>query len=202
MRCPLSTSPRRICPFHRYLSGYRCVARSLPLRRASALSTAICTATGALPVLYLSDTHLPFPATGALPALYLSNACLSFHRHLSCYTFIVRALLLRRAFLLSTTRLQVRCLLSTTDAHLPFPPLSVELQLPWTLSTSLTRISPFHRWLSDNRPSTSFRSTTPFPTAGFPVRGSFSPLHLMFISLLTPFPKRVPLKHVQLQRRK
>ena len=29
--CQLSTSPSRICTFHRYLSGHRCVASSLPL---------------------------------------------------------------------------------------------------------------------------------------------------------------------------
>ena len=123
-----------------------------------------------------------------------------FHRHLSCYRCVARSLLLRCALLLSTTWLQVRCLLSTTGAHLPFPPLSVEQQVPCTLSTSHTHISPFHCWLFNNRLSASFQSTTPFLTAGYPVRGSFSPLHLMFISLLTPFPKRVRLKHVPLQR--
>ena len=125
----------------------------------------------------------PFPATGALPALYLSDARLSFPP--------------------PSVLLQVRCSLSTSpmrispfhhpakgalpafylsNAHLPFPPLSVELQVPCTLSTSLTRISPFHRWLFGNRPSASLRSTTRFPTARFPVKGSFSHLHLMCIS--------------------
>ena len=78
VHCSLSVSPTRISPFHRYLSDYRCVSRSLPLRRASALSTARCPATGTLSFLYLSDTRLPFPASGALPALYLSDARLSF----------------------------------------------------------------------------------------------------------------------------
>ena len=121
VRCSLSASPTRISPFCRNLSSYRCVPRSLRLRRASLLSTAICPATGALPVLYLSDAHLPFqllasyPATGALPALYLSDVHLffpppsvllqvhctlstspmrisPFHRYLSCYRCIARSL--------------------------------------------------------------------------------------------------------------
>ena len=187
--------PRSLCPlsfsYHRLprnlnfnQSGYKYGARSLALGRASLLSTAIFSAIGALPILYLSDTHLPFQATGALPTLYLSDS--------------------RPSFPPPSVLLQVRCSLSSSpmrislfphqatgalpafylpDAHLPFPALSVELQVPCTLSTSLTRITPFHRWLSGNRPSAALRSTTRFPTAGFPVKGSFSPPHLMCISL-------------------
>ena len=46
VRCLIFSSRTRVSPFYRCLSGFRCVARSLPLRRASLLSTAICPATG------------------------------------------------------------------------------------------------------------------------------------------------------------
>ena len=74
VRCSLSASPTRISPFHCSLSGYRCVARSPPLRRASPLSTASCLATGLLLALYLSDAHLHF------------------HRYLTSYRCIARSL--------------------------------------------------------------------------------------------------------------
>ena len=58
--CSLSTSPTRISPFRRYLSCYRYISCSLPLRRASLLSAATCPAIGALLALCLSDAHLSF----------------------------------------------------------------------------------------------------------------------------------------------
>ena len=148
--CPFSTSLTRISPFYRCLSGFRCIAHSLPLRHASLFSAAICLATGVLPVLYLSDAHLPFPplATGALPALYLSDAHLPFPS-LFLATGALPALYLYGAhppFSPLAVPLQVHCPFSTSDMHLPFPATGA-----CPFSMILTHISPYHRYLSGYR---------------------------------------------------
>ena len=71
VRCPLASSQTCISPFNCSLSGYRCIARSLHLWRASLLTTAICPATGALLAHCLSDAHLSFP----LLSLWLQVHC-------------------------------------------------------------------------------------------------------------------------------
>lgn len=138
--------------FHCYLFGYRCIARSLHLRRPSPLVTSIYTATGALPALsillirsppsttiypttgaltalFLSRTHIPvvtakYTATGALPARYLLRTRISrFHRYLNGYRCSARSPPL-------------------SDAHLPIPLPPTRLQVLRPLSTSLGCASP------------------------------------------------------------
>ena len=95
-----------------------------------------------------------------------------FHRHLSCYRCIARYLLLQRASLLFTAIFPARGALPVlylSDTRLPFPatgalptlylsyarlsfpPPSVLLLVRCSLSTSLTRMSPFHGYLSGYR---------------------------------------------------
>ena len=94
--CPLSFSYHRPpCNLNFYQSGYKYGARSFALGPAS-LSTAICPATGVLPVLYISGAHLSL-----LPlSVWLQVRCsLSaspmrispFHRYLSGYRCIARS---------------------------------------------------------------------------------------------------------------
>ena len=153
MRCPLSTSMTCISPFHRYLSSYRFVARSLPLQRASVLSTAICPATGALPVIYISDAHLSFTPPSVLLQVRCSFSASPtrispFHCSLSSYRCVARSPPLQRASPLSTASCRATgslLALCLSDAHLSIPALSLRLQVHCPLSTSMTRISRFHR---------------------------------------------------------
>ena len=136
VHCPFSASLTRISPYHRYLSGYRCVARSLPLRRASLLSTALPPATGALPALHLYDTHHPFPPLAV--ELQVRCSLPASPTRISPSTALPPA----------TDALPA---LHLYDAHLPFPPLAVELQVRYSLPASPTRISPFQCSLSGYR---------------------------------------------------
>ena len=158
------SGPRSLCPlsfsYHRpsrslnfYQSGYKYAARSLALRRASLLSTAICPATGALPVLYISDVHLSLPPLSVRLqvrcSLSASPTRISpFQCSLSGYRCVARSPPLRRASPLSTAScratgsLLAPCL---SDVHISFPVLSLRLQVHCPLSTSMTRLSPSHR---------------------------------------------------------
>ena len=117
------------CQCVAHISPFAPFVRSLPLRRASPLSTAICPATCALPAPYLSDAHLPFPPLSVrLPVRCLLSTsptlispfprCLSSHRYATCSLPLQRASLLSTAICPATGTLPALCL---SDAHVSFP---------------------------------------------------------------------------------
>lgn len=167
-------------PFNRAQSSCRYVALSLPLHCASRFSTArnLASCSCIARFLPLSHPRLPFqsliirlqvrcplctslqraspfstirnPATGPLPALYLT---------------LSRVSLLKRS---QNSYPRVACSPPLSTTHLPFQPLTIQLQVRHALSTSLRRASPFSQPLS-------YPATGPLPVLCLPpMRISFS----------------------------